>query len=91
MVAAGSPNFAPIGVFVSFWSIGVGGNLPVDSAIFLEFLPGSHQYLLTILSIDWALAQVFATLVAWPLLSNHTCQQEDTNCTKSKNMGWYVH
>ncbi|KAH7138923.1 major facilitator superfamily domain-containing protein [Dendryphion nanum] len=88
MIAAGSPNFAAVGVFAAFWSIGVGGNLPVDSAIFLEFLPGSHQYLLTILSIDWALAQVFATLIAWPLLGNLTCQQSDTNCTKSKNMGW---
>ncbi|KAF2660539.1 MFS general substrate transporter [Lophiostoma macrostomum CBS 122681] len=88
LIAAGSPNFAAIGVFAALWSIGVGGNLPVDSAIFLEFLPGSHQYLLTILSIDWALAQVFATLVAWPLLGNLTCQETDTKCTKSKNMGW---
>lgn len=23
-------------------------NLPVDSAVFLEFLPGSHQYLLVV-------------------------------------------
>ncbi|KAI8937087.1 hypothetical protein NX059_006303 [Plenodomus lindquistii] len=88
MVAAGSPNFAAIGVFAALWSVGVGGNLPVDSAIFLEFLPGTHQYLLTILSIFWALAQVFATLVAWPLLGNLTCQQTDTDCTKSENMGW---
>ena len=88
LIAAGSPNFAAIGVFAALWSIGVGGNLPVDSAIFLEFLPGSHQYLLTVLSIDWALAQVFATLVAWPLLGNLTCQQTDTNCTKGENMGW---
>ncbi|KAJ4993135.1 MFS-type transporter PB1E7.08c 4 [Stagonosporopsis vannaccii] len=88
MVAAGSPNFAAIGVFAALWSVGVGGNLPVDSAIFLEFLPGSHQYLLTILSIDWALAQVFATLVAWPLLGNLTCQETDESCTKSENMGW---
>lgn len=88
MIAAGSPNFAAIGVFAALWSVGVGGNLPVDSAIFLEFLPGSHQYLLTILSIDWALAQVFATLVAWPLLGNLTCASTDTNCTKGKNMGW---
>jgi hypothetical protein len=66
----------------------VGGNLPVDSAIFLEFLPGSHQYLLTVLSIDWALAQVFATLVAWPLLGNLTCAADDTDCTKGENMGW---
>ncbi|KAJ4346109.1 hypothetical protein N0V95_005725 [Ascochyta clinopodiicola] len=88
MIAAGSPNFAAIGTFAALWSVGVGGNLPVDSAIFLEFLPGSHQYLLTILSIDWALAQVFATLVAWPLLGNLTCQQTDENCTRDKNMGW---
>ncbi|KAH7401097.1 major facilitator superfamily domain-containing protein [Phaeosphaeria sp. MPI-PUGE-AT-0046c] len=88
MIAAGSPNFAAIGVFAAFWSVGVGGNLPVDSAIFLEFLPGTHQYLLTILSIDWALAQVFATLVAWPLLGYRTCEATNTNCTRSENMGW---
>jgi len=88
MIAASSPNFAAIGTFAALWSVGVGGNLPVDSAIFLEFLPGSHQYLLTILSIYWALAQVFATLVAWPLLGNLTCQQTDTNCMRGENMGW---
>lgn len=88
MVAAGSPNFAAIGVFAALWSVGVGGNLPVDSAIFLEFLPGSHQYLLTVLSIDWALAQVYATLVAWPLLGNLTCQETDEECTRGENMGW---
>ncbi|EOO04198.1 putative membrane transporter protein [Phaeoacremonium minimum UCRPA7] len=87
MVAAGAPNFASIGVFAALYSFGVGGNLPVDSAIFLEFLPASHQYLLTILSIDWAIAQVIATLVAWPLLGNLTCQQ-NTTCTRSENMGW---
>ena len=87
LIAAGSPNFAAIGAFAALWSVGVGGNLPVDSAIFLEFLPGSHQYLLTILSVDWALAQVVATLIAWPLLGNLTCQ-EDVVCTKSENMGW---
>ncbi|ORY17772.1 major facilitator superfamily domain-containing protein [Clohesyomyces aquaticus] len=88
LIAAGSPNFAAIGVFAALWSVGVGGNLPVDSAIFLEFLPGDRQWLLTVLSVDWALAQVYATLVAWPLLGYRTCQETDTNCTKSKNMGW---
>ncbi|KAF2244005.1 sugar transporter-like protein, partial [Trematosphaeria pertusa] len=88
LIAAGSPNFAAVGVFAALWSVGVGGNLPVDSAIFLEFLPQSHQWLLTVLSIDWALAQVFATLVAWPLLGNMTCQETDTDCTKGENMGW---
>lgn len=88
LVAAGSPNFAAIGCFAALWSVGVGGNLPVDSAIFLEFLPGSHQYLLTVLSVFWAFAQLLATLVAWPLLGYHTCQETATTCTKSENFGW---
>ena len=31
---------------------------------------------------------MIATLIAWPLLGNLTCQQEEENCTKGKNMGW---
>ncbi|GKZ25019.1 hypothetical protein AbraIFM66951_001002 [Aspergillus brasiliensis] len=87
LVAAGSPSFAAVGVFAALWSFGVGGNLPVDSAIFLEFLPGSHQYLLTVLSINWALAQLLANLVAWPLIGEMTCASAD-HCTKASNMGW---
>ncbi|CAK7567548.1 MAG: hypothetical protein SEPTF4163_005514 [Sporothrix epigloea] len=88
LIAASAPNFAAIAVFDALWSFGVGGNLPVDSAIFLEFLPASHQYLLTILSVDWALAQVLANLIAWPLLGNLTCQEDATTCTRGANMGW---
>ncbi|KAH7253847.1 major facilitator superfamily domain-containing protein [Fusarium redolens] len=87
LISASAPNFAAIGVFDALWSFGVGGNLPVDSAIFLEFLPASHQYLLTVLSIDWAIAQVIGTLIAWPLLGNYTCEQ-DTVCRRKDNMGW---
>ena len=87
LIAASAPSFAAIGVFAALWSFGVGGNLPVDSAIFLEFLPASHQWLLTVLSIDWALAQVVATLVAWPLLGYMTCQEGEA-CRRSDNMGW---
>jgi MFS family permease len=87
LIAAASPGFGAICAFAALWSIGVGGNLPVDSAIFLEFLPGSHQYLLTVLSVDWAFAQLLANLVAWPLLGNLSCAQEE-GCTKAGNMGW---
>ncbi|KAK3341245.1 major facilitator superfamily domain-containing protein [Lasiosphaeria hispida] len=87
MAAAGSPSFAVIGVFAALYSFGVGGNLPVDSAIFLEFLPASHQFLLTTLSVNWSIAQVVAALVAWPLLGNFTCELR-TACPMSENMGW---
>ncbi|PWN43781.1 MFS general substrate transporter [Ceraceosorus guamensis] len=88
MIAGSAPNFAAIGVFAALWSVGVGGNLPVDSAIFLEFLPATHQYLLTILSVDWALAQLLANLIAWPLLGNLTCPQTAAVCARQDNMGW---
>lgn len=87
IISASSPNFASICIFAALWSLGVGGNLPVDSAIFLEFLPRSHQYLLTVLSFYWAFAQLVANLIAWPLLSNFTCQQDD-QCTRQGNLGW---
>ncbi|KAF4584140.1 membrane transporter [Ophiocordyceps camponoti-floridani] len=89
LVAASAPSFAAIGFFACMWSFGVGGNLPVDSAVFLEFLPQSHQYLLTVLSIDWSLAQVIANLIAWPLLTKFTCSQEQAqSCSRRDNMGW---
>lgn len=88
MLGAVSNSFAAIGTFAALWSFGVGGNLPVDSAVFLEFLPGSHQYLLTVLSIDWAVAQVVANLIAWGLLSKYSCQETTVSCEKENNMGW---
>lgn len=88
MIAGSAPNFTAIAIFDALWSVGVGGNLPVDSAIFLEFLPGSHQWLLTVLSVNWALASVITKLIAWPILGNLTCQQTDETCTRKENMGW---
>ncbi|KAG8862220.1 hypothetical protein FRB96_001799 [Tulasnella sp. 330] len=87
-VAAGAPGYVFLCVFASIWSIGVGGNLPVDSAIFLEFLPGTHQYLLTVLSIWWAFGQLFASLIAWAILPNNSCSVSVTDCHRSQNMGW---
>ncbi|KAG8881170.1 hypothetical protein FRB98_004521 [Tulasnella sp. 332] len=86
--AAGAPTYIVLCVFAAIWSVGVGGNLPVDTCIFLEFLPGTHQYLLTVLSIWWAFGQLLASLVAWAILPRYSCQQTDPHCTKEKNMGW---
>lgn len=87
LVAGASPNFTVLATFNALWSLGVGGNLPVDSAVFLEFIPGSHQYLLTIMSIWWALGQILASAVAWPLMANFSCDSSE-GCTRSTNMGW---
>ncbi|KAF5341037.1 hypothetical protein D9611_006172 [Ephemerocybe angulata] len=90
LAAGGSPNFPALASFAALWSIGVGGNLPVDSAIFLEFIPASHQYLLTVLSIWWAFGQLVGSLVAWPLMAKFSCATTapGVDCPKSSNMGW---
>jgi hypothetical protein len=62
----------------------------VDSAIFLEFLPATHQYLLVILSIWWALGQIIPAAAAWGFLPNFSCPTTlaPGQCRKEDNMGW---
>ncbi|KAG2055936.1 hypothetical protein BDR06DRAFT_301564 [Suillus hirtellus] len=63
IAAGGSMNYVALCSLTAVGSVGVGGNLPVDSAVFLEFVPASHQYLLTVLSIWWAIGQLLGSLV----------------------------
>lgn len=64
----------------------------MDSALFLEFVPASHQWLLTVLSLFWAIGQLIASVIAWPLIVNFSCEDgtyvSEGTCTKSQNMGW---
>ncbi|EKM49848.1 uncharacterized protein PHACADRAFT_214366 [Phanerochaete carnosa HHB-10118-sp] len=90
LVAGGSGNFVPLASLLAVLGVGVGGNLPVGSAVFLDFVPGSHQYLLTILTVRWSLGQLFVNLIAWPLITNFSCPQDSApgTCTRSQNMSW---
>lgn len=47
--------------------LGVGGNLPVDGALFLEFLPTASSNMLTLLSIWWPLGQLVSRYVAFTI------------------------
>ncbi|KAG7086528.1 MFS sugar transporter [Marasmius oreades] len=89
LAAGGSPNYVALCSLAAVWSVGVGGNLPVDSAIFLEFVPATHQYLLTVLSIWWAFGQLLGSLIAWPLIGKYSCTlTPSTPCTRESNQGW---
>lgn len=65
LVGAGAPNFVAIATFCAFIGLGTGGNQPVDSAIFLEYVPATHQYLLVMQSAMWSIGQAVAALIAW--------------------------
>jgi len=81
---------------------GVGGNLPVDGALFLEFLPFANGNLLTLLSVWWPFGQLLGSLIAWGFLTNYSCTDGSGSplpscssvdagaacCTKDSNMGW---
>lgn len=87
---AGVSNFI---LFCFFWAIlgtAAGGNVPVDSMILLEFVPGSHQYLLTALSAWWNFGQVIVSLLGWVFIANYSCPADATpeTCRRSDNMGW---
>jgi len=68
-IAAGAaPNWiGTCGLFAAL-GVGVGGNLPVDGALFLEFLPNASGGLLTLLSVWWPVGQLVASLIGWGFL-----------------------
>lgn len=63
--AAYAPSWGAVCVLVCALGFGVGGNLPVDGALFLEFLPDASSSLLTLLSVWWPVGQLCSSLLAW--------------------------
>ncbi|KHN99433.1 sugar transporter [Metarhizium album ARSEF 1941] len=54
---------------------GVGGSLPVDGALFLEFLPDASSSLLTLLSVWWPVGQLVSSLAAWYFIANYAADR----------------
>ena len=62
MLVALGPNWTSTAILFACMGFGVGGNLPVDGALFLEFLPMADNKLLTLLSAWWPVGQLAASL-----------------------------
>lgn len=58
----GAQSWVGVCALYACMGVGVGGNLPVDGALFLEFLPFSSGSLLTMLSLWWPVGQLVASL-----------------------------
>ena len=90
VVAAASNSF---GLYVSallLVGFGVGGNLPVDGAMFCEFLPSSVRgRLMVSLSVFWSLGGFFVALIAWAFIPRHICPPLGP-CTDANNYGWRI-
>lgn len=69
IMAAYAQTWGGVCFFFAALGFGVGGNLPVDGALFLEFLPDASSALLTLLSVWWPVGQLASSLVAWFFIS----------------------
>ncbi|KAF4445458.1 hypothetical protein F53441_10800 [Fusarium austroafricanum] len=89
IIAGGMPTWASLGVFVSLLSFGAGGNLVMDTAVFLEYLPSNKQWLLTLMACWWGFGQAITGFIAWGFMvpKKWNCTDIET-CTRGKNMGW---
>lgn len=68
IVAGAAPSWNSLAFFIAMVGFGGGGNLILDTAVFLEYLPSNKQWALTWLAAWWGIGQTFAGLIAWPYM-----------------------
>ncbi|KAJ6167111.1 membrane transporter [Penicillium chermesinum] len=87
--AGAAPNYVGWAIMVAISAFGSGGNLVLDTTVFLEYLPSNKQWLLTLLAGWWGVGQTVAGLIAWPFMADYSCPLDSSiPCNNSNNMGW---
>ncbi|EAU32826.1 conserved hypothetical protein [Aspergillus terreus NIH2624] len=87
LAAGGGSSWVGTCALYSCLGLGVGGNLPVDAAVFLECLPPDSASLLSGLATWWSVGTLIASMLAWAYIPNFSCESYAT-CTKANNWGW---
>ncbi|KAH8881333.1 MFS general substrate transporter [Thozetella sp. PMI_491] len=89
IIAGAVPNWASLGTMIAILGFGGGGNLVLDTTVFLEYLPGDKQWLVTLLACWWGLGQACTGFIAWGFLVPEQWNCADAaDCTHDNNMGW---
>ncbi|KAK3626502.1 hypothetical protein LTR56_019775 [Elasticomyces elasticus] len=95
------PAFLIVTAFVGF---GIGGNIPIDTTICLEFIPQNRRFLLALLSLFQPIGVVICSAIAYGYIPNYSCSPNfsesdplpscnlvaagEACCTRTSNMGW---
>ncbi|KAJ5856244.1 uncharacterized protein N7529_010188 [Penicillium soppii] len=87
LAAGGGPNWIGTCALYACLGLGVGGNLPVDAAVFLECLPPNSTNILSGLATWWSVGTLIASMLAWAFIPSNSCESFAT-CTKANNFGW---
>nr|POE96501.1 putative mfs-type transporter pb1e7.08c [Quercus suber] len=91
-------------VITAFVGFGIGGNIPIDTTICLEFIPQNRRFLLALLSIFQPIGVVVCSAIAYGFIPNYSCSPNFSEanplpschgaaagvqcCTRASNMGW---
>jgi len=98
-LAIGAPdNYNAIIVLTAFIGLGIGGNIPIDTTITLEFLPQNKRYLLPALSVGQPVGVVLCSIIAFGFIPNYSCAPDlvsckltapgEPCCSRAQNQGW---
>ncbi|PON25999.1 hypothetical protein TGAM01_v204943 [Trichoderma gamsii] len=89
ILAGAMPSWPTLSLFIALLGFGGGGNLILDTTVFLEYLPGNKQWLLTFLAAWWGFGQAITGFIAWGFMvpEKWNCVDVET-CTKANNWGW---
>lgn len=89
VVAGAMRSWPTLGLSVAMLGFGSGGNLVLDTTVFLEFLPGSKQWVLMMLACWWGVGHGVAGLLGWVFLVPQRWNCEDVaTCSAAENRGW---
>ncbi|ORY35314.1 major facilitator superfamily domain-containing protein [Naematelia encephala] len=98
LLAAPKYNYGAICGIYFLSSVGLGGNIPIDATIALEFLPQNRRFLVALLSMWQPIGVVVASAVAYGTAAKYRCDvalpacnivaKGEACCSVSSNMGW---
>ncbi|KAL1408359.1 hypothetical protein Q8F55_005168 [Vanrija albida] len=87
--ASFSPSFGVLCFWMFCMGTAVGGSMPTDGTLFIENLPHSKQYLLTLLSLFFSFGAVVSSLIGYALLPGASCiAHEGCDIKAGDNNGW---
>ncbi|RGP59196.1 hypothetical protein FSPOR_11489 [Fusarium sporotrichioides] len=99
-----SNNYNTFLVLTAFVGFGVGGNIPIDTTITLEFIPQNKRFLLACLSVFQPIGVVICSAIAFGFIPVYACSPNFSEpdaliscnnasagercCSRGDNMGW---
>ncbi|KAI1294012.1 MFS general substrate transporter [Xylaria venustula] len=68
-----SNNYTTFLALTAFVGFGIGGNIPIDTTIMLEFIPKNKRFLLAVLSIFQPIGVVLCSAIAFGFIPTRSC------------------